>query len=127
VGLHLGTALPDIILQTPSGRVKSVADRDIDVFVGMAFGRVPVDHNLVTGESHIDPDMENLPLTVMMMGRFDENMATGDPVVESVQLGRLLPDVGLDGGRGIHPSKNDLEGGFHGISLKPKVSQFTAR
>ena len=113
VGLDLAADLARMVLEAPRRRVEGVADRHVDILVGVVLGPRVVDHDLLAGHADVDAHVVELALGVTPVRRLDHHAAAYDAIEKTFQLAGLLPDVGLDGFGRIHVAEGDLHWDLH--------------
>jgi hypothetical protein len=127
----LSTASPSIVLQLPLRCLECVTNDHVKVFVwrlhvqalhplvlrpllhGAVKRRLVFNHQLLTRNSKINPDMVRVARAVMSMERLHHHAAARRPPVIRIQLGCLLSDPLLSFLRGVHISEGDLHGEYH--------------
>lgn len=72
------------ILDLPLCSIETVADRDENVLMGMILLPFAPDDNLALGYHDVDADMVSGPLATVPMGRLDNDLAGGNPFVETL-------------------------------------------
>src|SRR3546814_853587 len=102
--------LADFLLEAPGGGGEGIADRHVDVRMGMVVGRATVDPQIAAGHFDLDPDAVELALVLVALGRRDHDTATGDALMKALQLAGLLLDAGFDGGRLLDVAESDFDG-----------------
>ena len=60
MGFHVAAKFTRMVFELASGGGEGVADRDIDVCVGLVLGAVAVDHDLALRDAHIDPHIHTI-------------------------------------------------------------------
>jgi hypothetical protein len=118
MSLYLTALTTGIVLQLASSGVKGLLDGNIDIFMCAVFGRFPIDHDFPPRHLDIHTHMIELSLVVPSMGDLHNHPAVCDPVIEFIQLSRLLTDIGLDGLGGRHVARGNLQWNHHSQSLR---------
>jgi hypothetical protein len=109
----------DVVGEPPFRRVKSVAGRDIDVFVRMVGRAIAAGNELRAGHAQIYVNLEKL--TLMPVSALDHNPARGDAVENLFELGGFAPYPRFQRRRGVHVAKGDLK--RQGHRMPPAVSR----
>jgi hypothetical protein len=105
---HAMVAAPRVVLEPAFGCVKSVAQRNVDVLVGMIRGALVVDHELATWKLQADSHLEQLAFVVVLVRCPNLDVAGRDSVVKALEALRAFADARLYSSRGFHVSENNL-------------------
>lgn len=105
---------PGAILQGALGCVERVAKRHVDVGVVRVFRSLAAHAYSAAGYDEVDLDVEGRPLAAVSWRRLDDDVTTGDAVVESLEMVDELAYPLGDGGRGIEMPEGQLQGCLHG-------------
>jgi hypothetical protein len=115
MGLGLPTDAPGVVLKPPAHSIESIADGDIDVFMGVMFRRIASDGNFMSGHLQIDAEVIDPPFSMVVMSAFDDDAAAHNPLMEAFELINAVSDLGFDRVRGLHAAKSDLWGQLHRV------------
>lgn len=85
---------PGIFLKLALRGFESVTQGDIAVFMGLLVVMIAADHDLLLRNAQINPDFVEITLMLVVMFCLDGNPATDDMVVELLQFGCFLTDLG---------------------------------
>lgn len=85
-----------VFFQLPFGHLESVAQRDIQIFMGLFVVVVAADHDMLLGNREINPDAIEVTLMLMVVFGGDSDLATDDVVAELLQFGHFLAHLGFD-------------------------------
>ena len=107
VGLHVAAHRRDDLEQPPRG-VEGIANGDIDILMGLVLRPGAADVHVLPRHAEIDPHSVELAFVLMAMRRLDDDVAADDTPVELLELGDLLANARLDGGRGVHILEAEL-------------------
>lgn len=107
--LHL-----NVFFELTLGGVESVAERDIDVFVGLFVVVVATDHDMLLWNAQVDTDLVEITLVLVMMFCLDSDPATDDVIAELLQFCRLFANSGFDCIGMRYASKRNLQWYLHG-------------
>jgi hypothetical protein len=111
--LHVASLPPDMVLElTPYG-VETIADRNVDVLVGVVLGRISLHDDLPARHLEVDPDVIEIAATAPL-GCLDDDATAHDTAEELLELAGALADLRLDRRRGVDIAKGDLKPGWHG-------------
>src|SRR5262245_61856046 len=113
VGFDVSACLTDVVLELTPGRIEGVADRHVDVLVRALL------RGLAPRDTQVNADVEQFALSMLPVRRLDHHANARDPIVELLELGGLLPDVGLDGRRRRHVPEADLQWNLHTVTKHP--------
>ena len=117
VRLDLAVQFAPVVLQPAARRLEGIADRNIDILVGVLVFRMPVHDQLLAGHAQLDAHVEQLALAVPTLGRFDYDPAAGQMVEVLLQLFGLLAHPRLDRLGAVHVAETDLQWNVHWRSL----------
>jgi len=115
VQLDISPSLANVVFEEPAGGVESIADRDVDVFMGMVCRGIAADDDLAAGNFEVDADPEQIALKAPRMPAFDDNTARHDTIEKPLELLGAFADARRDRVRGIHVPEGDLKGNLHRI------------
>src|SRR5208337_1711237 len=108
-----------IIFELALYGVEGIAQRHIDILVGLPFPVLTLGNELALRGRDVDVDLENLALVVMLVRRFDNDLTAYDLGAEALQMERELADSRLHcRGRG-HVPKRDLQRQLHDLFPTP--------
>ena len=105
----------NVVLDLTSGDPERIADGDVHVAVGLSLARVAVDHNHLAREEDLDANVELVALGLVVVWRFDSDLARRDAITELLQLLRLRPYEILDRWRVGQVVKRDLKRCLNGL------------
>jgi hypothetical protein len=113
--LDVSARLASVVFKQSAGRVKSVADRDVDILVRMVRCRIPAYRDFAAGDSQVDANPEQIALNVAGVPAFDDHPAGNYSIEEAIEL--LGPLAYPRGNRlgGVHVPKGDLKRKLHRI------------
>ena len=97
-----------VILEGALGGVERVAKRDVDVSVARVFGSFAANVYPAAGQDQVDLDVERCTLVAVSRRRLDDDVASGDPVVESLEMLDELVNPRRHGGRRIEMPEGQL-------------------
>lgn len=109
VRLDLALLVAGQVLELALHRVEGVADRDVDVGVGVVLVGLAAGDQLVARHLEVDADVEMLALLVVAVQQLDRDPAAHDAAVEAAQLLDLFPDPVLDRVRTLEVAEGDLQ------------------
>jgi hypothetical protein len=104
-----------MIFEQPAGGIESVADRNVDVLMGMVCRGIAADGDLAARDFKVDADLEQIALMVARVSAFDDDAARHDAIEESLELIGPLAYARGDWIRGSHMSEGDLKRNLHRI------------
>lgn len=107
--LNVAARLTSVVFEQPAGRVESVADRDIDIFMRMVRGGIAPNDNFFPGNFEIDTDAEQLALPAARVPTLDDDTAGGDPITETFEFRGALTYSRRNRLRCVHVAKRDLK------------------
>jgi hypothetical protein len=84
-----------VVLQPTTRGIERIADRDEQILVPVVLARFAVHHNLSTRNREIHPNLVDIPLSMMPMGRLQGDAAGTDPIGELLQLFYFVPHLRL--------------------------------
>src|SRR5512139_1969474 len=84
--------LPRVVFQLTLGSVEGVAQRDVDILIGLL-----VDHDFRAGYAEVDADVEELALLLMLGRLIDHDAAADDVGKDLFEFLGLVADVGVEG------------------------------
>ena len=73
--LDVSARLASVVFKQSAGRVKSVADRDVDILVGMVRCRIPTYRDFAAGDVKIDANPEQIALKAARVLTFNDDAA----------------------------------------------------
>ena len=94
VRLHVAPELAKMILDAPPGGIECISDRN-----GQIIGLLPVDRDVCTGHTEIDPHVERASFAVVMNRRFDHHMASSESRVVQLKVVGVFADLRFHGRR----------------------------
>lgn len=120
----LTPATINVTSDLPVHRLESIAKGDRNILSTVAFTRVTLDNQHITGNCNVNADVKRLALVIGNMRTSslfaDDHAATDNIGAETLQLGHLVLYPLLDGIRMIHTVERNLNGNLHqSVSLGP--------
>ena len=115
VQLDVSPNLANMVFEEPPGRVESVADSDVGVFIRMVRRGIAADDDLAARDLQVDPNREQITLLAPWVSALDDNTARHDAIEEPLELLGSLVDAGRDRVRGIHMPEGDLKRKLHRV------------
>jgi hypothetical protein len=115
VTLHVSSLLSPVVLELPLRSAKSVAKRDVDVFVSMVFWTLVADDDLLSGNCDVDAHAIQHSVLRMAVGRLDHHVTMGDGLVELLEAGGAVLDPRFDGRRRLHVFEGNSDRLLHTI------------
>src|SRR5690606_26827189 len=112
-GLYPPASDADPVLELAASCVEGIAHRDVDVLMGVVFGRIPARDDHGTRHADVDEHPVELALALPAMRGLDRHAAADDLRHEALELERPLPRRRLDGLRSAEIAKRDLERDLH--------------
>ena len=104
-----------MIFEQPAGGIESVANRDIDVLMGMVCCGIAADGDLAARNYQVDADAHHMALMAPRVPTFDDDAARHDAIAEAFEhIGPLAYARG-NCIRGSHMSEGDLKRNLHRI------------
>jgi len=116
VGLHLAALLAREAFQLAPGGIEGVADRHVDIFMGVILVLVATHHHLPGGDGEIDVNLIELAFVVVLVGCLHRYLTRHNVAETMVQLVHFFTDDGLYGRRRGHVTEGDLERQLHSLS-----------
>ena len=95
------------------GLVEGPVDRHVGILKVALPRRRVRDEHLVPRKADMDRVTVLIPMTVMMPGELDHDVARDDAVEEVVELPGALPNMGCEGVRARHVSERELKRCLH--------------
>jgi hypothetical protein len=86
VRLDVSALAARMILELPAHRIEAIADRDIDVFMGMVLGRIALHDDLLARNLEIDANVEKAALAMEPAGGLDDDATANDAAMELLEL-----------------------------------------
>jgi hypothetical protein len=117
VELDVAASAANVILEQPASCVERVADRDMDILMGMVRLGVTPDHDLAPGNFEINPHPEQITLLTAGVLAFDDNATRYDPVKEAFERLGARTYSRRDGIRRVHMAESNLKWQLHRILL----------
>jgi hypothetical protein len=115
VQLDVAAFLTNVIFEQPAGRVESVADRDMNILMGVVPLGIAPDDDLAPRNLEVDSHPEQITLLVTGVPALDDDTAGDDPIAKAFEfLGALMYSC-RDRIRRIHVAKRNLKWHLHRI------------
>src|SRR5664279_4062306 len=106
--LDVASHASDVILELSSRGPEGVADGDVGVLVSSVFLRGAGDHQVVTGNADLDPDVVVPSLVGMVVRHLDEHTAADYAIEDGLELVHPTANIVLDRRVGRHLVECDL-------------------
>lgn len=106
------------MLELALGLVEGPADRRIGVLRVALLRRRVRDEHLVPWKADVDHATELIPVTVMVPGELDHDVARDDAVKEVVEFLGALPDMACEGVRARHVAEGELKRCLHWVGRR---------
>jgi hypothetical protein len=88
VCLNVTSEFAKMILDATPGGIECIADRDSQII-----GLLPVDRDLRSRQTEIDPHVERASFSVVMNRRFNHDVASGEPRVIQLKVFGAFADL----------------------------------
>jgi hypothetical protein len=75
--------------------IERVAQCHVYVFMRMILNPFPIHDELLAQSPQLDADLKQIALVMMMMGRLDHHVATGDAVAKPLEAAHTFQYAGL--------------------------------
>jgi hypothetical protein len=111
--LDLAAAAALDVLKPPLDSIKGVADRHIEILMGVVLARIATDHHFMTWHRHIHPHVVDAALMMVAMGRLDHHPAGDEIRRELFQFPHALMDAILNGWRAVQVAVGNFDGNLH--------------
>jgi hypothetical protein len=116
VTLDVSSLFSTIVLELPPCSAKSIAERNVDVFMSMILRTLMADYDFIPGNGDVDPHPIEHSMLRMTMRGLDHHVTMGDGLVELLEIGSTLLNPGFEGCRGLHVFEGDSDRLLHTIS-----------
>ena len=116
-----------MVLELPAHRIEAIADRDVDVFMGMVLGRIALHDDLLARNLEIDTNMKKAALAMAPAGGLDDDATADDPVMELLELRDTLAYLRLHCRRRVNMAERDLKQRLHERSSNLPVAAAGAK
>jgi hypothetical protein len=97
VALHFAALDADVLFQLALGCVEGIAQRNVDIFVGLFVVVFAADHDVLVGYADINANVIEITLVLVVVIGFYGDLAADDVVTKVFELRCLFPNSGFHG------------------------------
>jgi hypothetical protein len=117
VQLHVAAPFASVIFEQPAGRVKSITNRNVGIFMCVVSLGIAADDDLFSRNLEVDAHSKQIALLPTGVAAFDDHPARNNPIKKVFKLLGALAYPRRDRVRSLHVAEGDLKGELHRIFL----------